>query len=66
MLRDGRIAVDGPPSEVLGAELPSRVYRQPVEVFPHPRTGVPPVVPERTGAAAPDRAGPVEPERTEE
>ncbi len=66
VLHDGRIAADGPPSEVLGAELPSRVHRQPVEVFPHPRTGVPLVVPERTGAAAPDRARPVMPERTEE
>ncbi|MEU4066148.1 heme ABC transporter ATP-binding protein [Streptomyces wedmorensis] len=66
VLHDGRIAADGPPSDVLGAELLSRVYRQPVEVFPHPRTGVPLVVPERTGAAAPDRAGPVARERTEE
>ncbi|MFJ7126865.1 heme ABC transporter ATP-binding protein [Streptomyces sp. NPDC098101] len=47
VLHDGRIAVEGPPSEVLGEELLSRVYRQPVEVFPHPRTGVPLVVPVR-------------------
>ncbi|WP_306329072.1 heme ABC transporter ATP-binding protein [Streptomyces venezuelae] len=47
VLHDGGIAVAGPPSEVLGAELLSRVYRQPVEVFPHPRTGVPLVVPMR-------------------
>ncbi|MFB7515386.1 heme ABC transporter ATP-binding protein [Streptomyces sp. NPDC056144] len=47
VLHGGRIAADGPPGEVLGAELLSRVYRQPVEVFPHPRTGVPLVVPTR-------------------
>ncbi|MGA4941654.1 heme ABC transporter ATP-binding protein [Streptomyces cinereoruber] len=47
VLHDGRIAVEGPPSEVFGAELLSRVYRQPVEVLPHPRTGVPLVVPVR-------------------
>ncbi|MFC9390818.1 heme ABC transporter ATP-binding protein [Streptomyces venezuelae] len=47
VLHDGGVAVAGPPSEVLGAELLSRVYRQPVEVFPHPRTGAPLVVPRR-------------------
>ncbi|MFJ8659254.1 heme ABC transporter ATP-binding protein [Streptomyces sp. NPDC093795] len=47
VLHDGRVAVAGPPAEVLGAELLGRVYRQPVEVFPHPRTGVPLVVPVR-------------------
>ncbi|MFE7514817.1 heme ABC transporter ATP-binding protein [Streptomyces sp. NPDC057540] len=48
VLDGGRIAADGAPSEVFGEELLSRVYRQPVEVFPHPRTGVPLVVPLRT------------------
>ncbi|MFI6420871.1 heme ABC transporter ATP-binding protein [Streptomyces sp. NPDC050842] len=47
VLHCGRIEADGPPSEVLDAEVLSRVYRQPVEVFPHPRTGVPLVVPVR-------------------
>ncbi|MEU5216310.1 heme ABC transporter ATP-binding protein [Streptomyces sp. NPDC020807] len=47
VLHGGRVAADGPPGEVLGAELLGRVYRQPVEVFPHPRTGVPLVVPTR-------------------
>ncbi|MFC7965683.1 hypothetical protein ACFUTZ_13610, partial [Streptomyces cinereoruber] len=46
VLHDGRIAVEAP-SEVFGAELLSRVYRQPVEVLPHPRTGVPLLVPVR-------------------
>ncbi|MFG3035705.1 MULTISPECIES: heme ABC transporter ATP-binding protein [unclassified Streptomyces] len=52
VLHEGRIAADGAPGEVLGAELLGRVYRQPVEVFPHPRTGVPLVVPTRTGSGA--------------
>ncbi|MCX5148017.1 heme ABC transporter ATP-binding protein [Streptomyces sp. NBC_00320] len=47
VLHEGRIAVDGPPAEVFGAELLGRVYRQAVEVLPHPRTGVPLVVPVR-------------------
>ncbi|MFE3093646.1 heme ABC transporter ATP-binding protein [Streptomyces sp. NPDC059248] len=50
VLDDGRVAADGPPSEVLDAALLTRVYRQPVEVFPHPRTGVPVVLPERPAA----------------
>ncbi|MCG7529580.1 heme ABC transporter ATP-binding protein, partial [Streptomyces sp. OfavH-34-F] len=48
VLHEGRIAVAGPPAEVFSGELLGAVYRQPVEVFPHPRTGVPLVVPERT------------------
>ncbi|MFJ3503086.1 heme ABC transporter ATP-binding protein [Streptomyces sp. NPDC090135] len=59
VLHEGRIAVDGPPAEVLGEELLSRVYRQPVEVFPHPRTGVPLVVPVRH----PDTVGSPSPKR---
>ncbi|MFJ1698416.1 heme ABC transporter ATP-binding protein [Streptomyces sp. NPDC088252] len=47
VLRDGRIAVAGPPVEVFTGELLGEVYRQPVEVFPHPRTGAPLVVPTR-------------------
>ncbi|CAM5347976.1 heme ABC transporter ATP-binding protein [Streptomyces narbonensis] len=49
VLHGGRIEAAGAPSEVLDAEVLSRVYRQPVEVFPHPRTGVPLVVPVRSG-----------------
>ncbi|THA63792.1 heme ABC transporter ATP-binding protein [Streptomyces sp. A0958] len=48
VLHEGRIAVAGPPAEVFSSELLGKVYRQPVEVFPHPRTGVPLVVPDRT------------------
>ncbi|MFB9484307.1 heme ABC transporter ATP-binding protein [Streptomyces filamentosus] len=47
VVHGGGVAADGPPDGVFGAELLGRVYRQPVEVFPHPRTGVPLVVPHR-------------------
>ncbi|GAA3489769.1 heme ABC transporter ATP-binding protein [Streptomyces cremeus] len=47
VLHGGRIAACGPPAEVFGEELLSRVYRQSVEVLPHPRTGAPLVVPKR-------------------
>ncbi|MEU4502328.1 heme ABC transporter ATP-binding protein [Streptomyces sp. NPDC024089] len=47
VLHDGRIAVAGPPAGVFTDELLGAVYRQPVEVFPHPRTGAPLVVPTR-------------------
>ncbi|MFH8343526.1 heme ABC transporter ATP-binding protein [Streptomyces sp. NPDC018045] len=47
LLHGGRVAAQGPPAEVFGAELLSRVYRQPVEVIGHPRTGVPLVMPVR-------------------
>ncbi|MET8329488.1 heme ABC transporter ATP-binding protein [Streptomyces sp. NPDC005181] len=54
VLHRGRIAVAGPPAEVFTGELLGEVYRQPVEVFPHPRTGTPLVVPTRTsGPQAP-------------
>jgi iron complex transport system ATP-binding protein len=43
----GRVAADGPPAEVFTGGLLSEVYRQPVEVFPHPRTGAVLVTPER-------------------
>ncbi|WP_442810962.1 ATP-binding cassette domain-containing protein [Streptomyces sp. NBC_01217] len=48
VLHGGRIAVAGPPAEVFTGELLGEVYRQPVEVFAHPRTGTPLVVPTRT------------------
>ncbi|MEU0128760.1 heme ABC transporter ATP-binding protein [Streptomyces sp. NPDC006289] len=47
VLRGGAIAAAGPPAEVFTDALLGEVYRQPVEVFPHPRTGVPLVVPKR-------------------
>jgi iron complex transport system ATP-binding protein len=47
ILDRGNIAGDGPPSDVLTEELLSRVYHHGVEVIPHPRTGVPIIVPRR-------------------
>ncbi|MFJ5288719.1 heme ABC transporter ATP-binding protein [Streptomyces sp. NPDC088348] len=52
VLHEGRIAADGPPSRVFTTELLSRVYRQPVEVLPHPGTGAPLVIPERPPSGA--------------
>ncbi|MEU8567819.1 heme ABC transporter ATP-binding protein [Streptomyces pathocidini] len=52
----GRIAAEGPPSRVFTASLLSRIYRQPVEVLPHPRTGVPLVLPKRSGCGDAERA----------
>ncbi|WFB09852.1 heme ABC transporter ATP-binding protein [Streptomyces sp. LX-29] len=49
VLHKGRVAADGPPAEVFDAELLSRVYRQPVEVLRHPRTGALLVLPRRDG-----------------
>ncbi|WP_428986232.1 heme ABC transporter ATP-binding protein [Streptomyces pyxinae] len=49
VLHDGRVAADGPPAEVLRDELLTGVYRQPVEVLAHPRTGAPLVLPRRDG-----------------
>ncbi|MFE7551506.1 heme ABC transporter ATP-binding protein [Streptomyces gardneri] len=63
VLHGGRIEAAGPPSEVLDARVLSRVYRQPVEVFPHPRTGVPLVVPVRPGPHRCPGTDPAPPER---
>lgn len=47
VLAEGRVVADGPPDDVLDADLLSEVYRHPIEVIPHPRTGQPLVVPRR-------------------
>lgn len=47
LLSAGTVAATGPPAEVLTEPLLSEVYRHPVEVFPHPRTGRPVVLPHR-------------------
>lgn len=39
VLAAGEVVVDGPPAEVLDPALLTDVYRHPVEVIPHPRTG---------------------------
>ncbi|WNI15282.1 heme ABC transporter ATP-binding protein [Actinacidiphila sp. ITFR-21] len=47
VLSAGRVAADGPPAAVLTADLLTAVYRHPVEILPHPRTGHPLILPER-------------------
>lgn len=47
VLRGGAVATQGPPAEVFAEALLHEVYRQPVEVFPHPRTGAPVILPRR-------------------
>ncbi|MGX2997579.1 heme ABC transporter ATP-binding protein [Streptomyces sp. JNUCC 64] len=47
VLRDGRVAAEGAPERVFTDASLSEVYRQPVEVLPHPRTGALLVVPRR-------------------
>ncbi|WP_083864894.1 heme ABC transporter ATP-binding protein [Nocardia brevicatena] len=44
---DGRLVADGTPRTVLTDDLLSQVYRYPVEVFDHPRTGAQLVLPAR-------------------
>ncbi|MFH9073129.1 heme ABC transporter ATP-binding protein [Streptomyces alboflavus] len=50
ILDGGVVAADGAPAEVFEDGLLSDVYRQPIEVFPHPRTGAPLVTPLRAPA----------------
>ncbi|MCI3930313.1 heme ABC transporter ATP-binding protein [Streptomyces sp. AN091965] len=50
VLHGGTVAADGAPCDVFDAALLSGVYRQPIEVFPHPRTGKPLVTPVRGGS----------------
>lgn len=47
LLRDGKIVACDTPAQVLTAEIVSEVYRTPVEVIPHPLTGVGIVMPLR-------------------
>ncbi|MEU1530371.1 heme ABC transporter ATP-binding protein [Streptomyces fagopyri] len=47
VLSAGRVAAGGPPAAVFTGELLSDVYRQPVEVLAHPRTGAVLVTPRR-------------------
>ncbi|MEU5342645.1 MULTISPECIES: heme ABC transporter ATP-binding protein [unclassified Streptomyces] len=47
ILRAGRAVADGRPAEIFTDRLLSDVYQQPVEVFPHPRTGEVMVAPVR-------------------
>ncbi|AMB60622.1 hemin ABC transporter ATP-binding protein [Microterricola viridarii] len=47
LLQHGRVVATGTPGDVLTAERIGEVYGQPVEVFEHPRTGAPLIVPLR-------------------
>ena len=47
VIEDGRLAAVGTPETVLTEELLGRVYRHPVEVLTHPRTGARLVLPRR-------------------
>ncbi|WBQ03993.1 heme ABC transporter ATP-binding protein [Kribbella sp. CA-293567] len=49
VLSHGRLAATGAPAEVLTAELLSEVYQHEVEVWPHPATGEPVILPRRRG-----------------
>ncbi|MBR8744145.1 heme ABC transporter ATP-binding protein [Nocardiopsis sp. MG754419] len=48
VLSGGQVAAQGTPTDVFTASLLSAVYRHEVEVLPHPRTGVPLVIPLRS------------------
>lgn len=58
LLSAGRVLATGAPSDVLTAERIEQVYGQPVDVFPHPVTGVPLVTARRAerygGPSGPD------------
>jgi iron complex transport system ATP-binding protein len=47
LLSQGRVVASGAPPRVLTAAAVEEVYGQPVDVFPHPRTGTPVVMPRR-------------------
>ncbi|GAA1948130.1 heme ABC transporter ATP-binding protein [Amycolatopsis minnesotensis] len=47
VLDRGEVVATGPPGEVLTESLLTEVYRHPIEVFAHPRTGKPVVLPHR-------------------
>lgn len=51
LLSGGRVVADGPPREVLTAELLSEVYDYPVEVVEHPGGGSPIILPARSLAS---------------
>ncbi|MYV57694.1 heme ABC transporter ATP-binding protein [Streptomyces sp. SID3212] len=55
VLHDGRMAAEGPPDQVFEETLLTHVYRQPVEVLPHPHTGIPLILPKRPTRRPPHR-----------
>ncbi|MEU5979553.1 heme ABC transporter ATP-binding protein [Streptomyces sp. NPDC047315] len=51
VLSGGGVEAVGVPADVLEPSLLTRVYREPVDVFPHPRHGTPVILPTRTELA---------------
>ncbi|WP_405012631.1 ABC transporter ATP-binding protein [Kitasatospora sp. NBC_01539] len=51
-MRDGAVVAEGPPSEIVTAELVERVFDLPCQVIEDPQTGTPLVVPMAPGHAA--------------
>ncbi|MFT4042062.1 MAG: heme ABC transporter ATP-binding protein [Gordonia sp. (in: high G+C Gram-positive bacteria)] len=47
LMRDGQLSAIGPAREVMTAPLLSAIYDHPVEVWDHPRTGQPVILPRR-------------------
>lgn len=48
ILSEGQVVADGPPQDVLTAELLTAVYHHEIEVVTHPRTGAPLILPVRS------------------
>ncbi|MFH8987181.1 heme ABC transporter ATP-binding protein [Streptomyces sp. NPDC017940] len=55
VLDGGTVAADGAPGDVFDERLLSDVYRQPIEVLAHPRTGTLLVTPRRAGPDGPTK-----------
>ncbi|NED68733.1 hemin ABC transporter ATP-binding protein, partial [Streptomyces sp. SID10244] len=48
LMKDGHLLATGPTREVITADLLSETYDHPVEIWDHPASGQPIVVPRRT------------------
>ncbi|WP_328297896.1 ABC transporter ATP-binding protein [Streptomyces sp. NBC_00435] len=56
-MRDGKVVAEGPPAEVVTAELVERVFGLRCQVIPDPETGTPLVIPAARAARSVARAG---------
>ncbi len=63
-LKEGRIAADGPPREVVCREVLERVYETPVCILAHPQTGLPQMIPAVPGGLS-ENGPTVAPQREE-
>ncbi|MGQ0680130.1 MAG: heme ABC transporter ATP-binding protein [Actinomycetota bacterium] len=52
IMKEGKVVASGPPSQVFTPSILSQVYEHEIEVFLHPATGVPIILPTRLGRAA--------------